>query len=67
MKSVTSDLLPVILGNIRSIRSLPVTSGQVPVPLDKPVIFKATSGLRPRMTSEVTEVNNLEVTEYLCI
>ena len=33
------------------------------VPLDKPVILKATSGLRPRMTSEVTEVNNLEVTE----
>ena len=41
----------------------PVTSGQVPVPVNKPVIFKATSGLRPRMTSEVTEVNNLEVTE----
>ena len=41
----------------------PVTSGQVPVPLDKLVIFTVTSGLRPRMASEVTEVNNLEVTE----
>ena len=39
------------------------TSGQVPVPLDKAVIFTVTSGLRPRMTSEVIEVNNLEVSE----
>ena len=54
-------------------KQYPVTSGNtianrghirsLPVPLDKSIIFMATSGLRPRTTSEVTEVNNLEVTE----
>ena len=48
-------------------RQYPVTSGIVPVPLDKAVIFTVTSGVWPRMTSEVIEVNNFEVPEKVCI
>ena len=39
----------------------PVTSGKLPVHLDKPVIITVTSGLWPQKASEVTEVNNLKV------
>ena len=46
-----------IMAHKGNIRSFPFK------PLDNSVLFTVTSGLRPRMTSEVTEVNNLEVSE----
>ena len=39
----------------------PVTSGKLPVHLDKPVIITVTSGLWPQKASDITEVNNLKV------
>ena len=68
---IISGLLPVTaLAHKSNIRLLPVyfrshnnPNIQYPVPLDKPVIFTVTSGLQPRMASEVTKVNNLEASE----
>ena len=56
---VTFGLFPVYFRSQHSTQgTYQVTSGQVPVHLNKPVIFAANSGLRVGMTSEVTEVLN---------